>query len=36
MSETPKREWAFYINDMIAFSEKVLAYSAGLLIQPLL
>lgn len=24
------REWRFYIDDMIAFAEKVLAYTAGL------
>lgn len=24
------REWRFYIDDMIAFGEKVLAYTAGL------
>ncbi|SCZ62374.1 HepT-like ribonuclease domain-containing protein [Thiohalomonas denitrificans] len=30
MSETSKREWSFYLDDMIAFSEKVLAYSNGL------
>ncbi len=30
MSETPGREWRFYIDDMIAFADKALAYSAGL------
>jgi uncharacterized protein with HEPN domain len=29
MSE-PSREWRFYLDDMIGFAEKVLAYSAGL------
>lgn len=29
MSEAA-REWRFYIDDMIAFGEKVLAYTAGL------
>ncbi|MDN3519928.1 HepT-like ribonuclease domain-containing protein [Halomonas ramblicola] len=31
MSENrPQREWRFYIDDMIGFSEKVLAYTDGL------
>ncbi|MGO1343390.1 DUF86 domain-containing protein [Chromohalobacter salexigens] len=31
MSENrPPREWRFYIDDMIGFSEKVLAYTDGL------
>ncbi len=30
MSETTRREWRFYVDDMIAFAEKALAYSAGL------
>lgn len=32
MSEDPagKREWRFYLDDMIAFAEKVLAYTDGL------
>jgi uncharacterized protein with HEPN domain len=30
MSEPPAREWRFYIDDMISFAEKVLAYTAGL------
>ncbi len=31
MSEqVPKREWLFYIDDMISFAEKVLSYTAGL------
>jgi len=29
MSEAA-REWRFYVDDMIAFGEKVLAYTAGL------
>jgi len=28
--EQGKREWRFYVQDMIEFSEKVLAYSNGL------
>jgi len=31
MSERrPRREWRFYIDDMIGFAEKVLAYTEGL------
>lgn len=30
MSEAPQREWRFYIEDMIACAERVLAYTAGL------
>jgi uncharacterized protein with HEPN domain len=30
MSETAGREWRLYIDDMILFCEKVLAYSAGM------
>ena len=30
MSETAKREWRFYLDDMIAFAEKVISYSGGL------
>jgi len=30
MSESEQREWRFYLDDMIAFAEKVLAYSDGL------
>jgi len=30
MSEHERREWRFYIDDMIDFSEKVLAYTNGL------
>jgi|GEM_PF-2447834 len=27
---SPQREWRFYIEDMIGFADKVLAYTAGL------
>jgi uncharacterized protein with HEPN domain len=27
---TPQREWRFYIEDMIGFARKVLAYTSGL------
>ena len=30
MSEPVGREWRFYIDDMIAFAEKVVAYTNGL------
>jgi uncharacterized protein with HEPN domain len=30
MSEPAAREWRFYIDDMIGFAEKALAYSAGM------
>lgn len=30
MSEAPRREWRFYIDDMIGFAEKVLSYTDGL------
>jgi uncharacterized protein with HEPN domain len=30
MSDAGKREWRFYLDDMIAFAEKVLAYTDGL------
>jgi len=30
MSETSRREWRFYLDDMIEFSEKVIAYTEGL------
>ncbi|MEO7152361.1 MAG: DUF86 domain-containing protein [Burkholderiaceae bacterium] len=30
MSEPMAREWRFYIDDMMAFIEKVIAYTAGL------
>ncbi|MCM0045204.1 MAG: DUF86 domain-containing protein [Burkholderiaceae bacterium] len=29
MSDPLQREWRFYIDDMIGFAEKVLAYSEG-------
>jgi uncharacterized protein with HEPN domain len=29
MSDSPGREWRFYLDDMIGFAEKVLAYSQG-------
>ncbi len=28
--KVPKREWRFYITDMIDFAEKVLAYTEGM------
>lgn len=30
MSEVPRREWRFYVDDMLAFAEKVAGYTAGL------
>lgn len=30
MSETSTREWRFYLDDMIGFAEKVVAYTEGL------
>ena len=30
MSDPVAREWRFYIDDMIGFAEKVIAYTAGL------
>jgi len=30
MSDTSKREWRFYLDDMIGFAEKVLSYTEGL------
>lgn len=30
MSDVPAREWRFYIDDMIAFVQKALDYTAGL------
>jgi uncharacterized protein with HEPN domain len=27
MSEAPQREWRFYVDDMIGFAEKAIAYS---------
>ena len=29
MSEAPQREWRFYLDDMIGFAERVLAYTEG-------
>ncbi len=29
MSDAPAREWRFYLNDMIAFAEKVISYTDG-------
>jgi len=29
MSEIGAREWRFYLDDMVAFAEKVVAYSEG-------
>lgn len=29
MSESPEREWRFYLDDMIGFAEKVIAYTQG-------
>ena len=29
MSETPQREWRFYISDMISFAENVISYTDG-------
>ncbi len=30
MSDVPVREWRFYLDDMIGFAEKVIAYTEGL------
>lgn len=30
MSDAPVREWRFYLDDMIGFAEKVLAYTESL------
>ena len=30
MSEAGQREWRFYLDDMIAFAEKVMTYTDGL------
>jgi len=30
MSDSVQREWRFYIDDMIGFAEKVIAYTQGL------
>jgi uncharacterized protein with HEPN domain len=29
MSDSPQREWRFYITDMIAFAENVISYTNG-------
>ena len=30
MSDSVQREWRFYLDDMIEFAEKVIAYTQGL------
>ena len=30
MSDPTQREWRFYLDDMIGFAEKVIAYTSGL------
>jgi uncharacterized protein with HEPN domain len=30
MSDTAERAWVFYLDDMIGFAEKVIAYTSGL------
>lgn len=30
MSDAAQREWRFYLDDMIEFAEKVIAYTDGL------
>lgn len=30
MSDPVRREWRFYLDDMIAFTEKVMAYTEGM------
>jgi len=30
MSDFVQREWRFYLDDMIGFTEKVIAYTRGL------
>ena len=30
MSDSAPREWRFYIDDMVGFAEKVIAYTDGL------
>lgn len=30
MSDSTQREWLFYLDDMIAFAEKVISYTHGL------
>lgn len=29
MSDSAKREWRFYLDDMIGFAEKVISYTDG-------
>lgn len=29
MSDSVQREWRFYLDDMIGFAEKVIAYTDG-------
>lgn len=29
MSDSPQREWRFYVSDMIAFAENVMSYTDG-------
>lgn len=29
MSDSPQREWRFYIADMICFAENVISYTDG-------
>jgi uncharacterized protein with HEPN domain len=30
MSDAAEREWRFYVDDMVTFAQKVIAYTAGL------
>ena len=30
MSEYPRREWRFYLDDMVGFCEKIIAYTDDL------
>ncbi len=30
MSDSAPREWRFYLDDMIGFAEKVIAYTTGM------
>ena len=30
MSDSTQREWRFYLDDMMGFAEKVIAYTNGL------
>ena len=29
MSDSPQREWRFYVSDMIAFAENIMSYTDG-------